>query len=102
MLKRSVLADLRALGQSTGRQVLEEAMERLSHDPISETRNLKTLRSNPVAQRELRLFGKHRILFNVNQAARQVTVHLVGEKRGDALIVQEERFTAHHEDRSIE
>jgi hypothetical protein len=29
-------------------------------------------------------------------------IRLVGEKRGDALIVQGERFTAHHEDRSTE
>jgi hypothetical protein len=28
------------------------------------------------------------------------TILLVGETRGDALIVQGERFTAHHEDRS--
>ena len=101
-VKRSVVVDLRALGQTTGRAVLENAVERLSQDPISETRNLKTLRPNPVAQRELRVMGKYRILFNIDQATREVTILLAGEKRGDALIVQGERFTAHYEGRSIE
>jgi mRNA-degrading endonuclease RelE of RelBE toxin-antitoxin system len=93
---------LRALGRSTGRQVFEQALERLSQDPVSQTRNLKTLRPNPVAQRELRVIGKYRVLFNVDEAAREIAILLVGEKRGDALIVQGERFTAHHEDRSTE
>lgn len=58
---------------------------------------MKALRPNPVAQRELRLFGKYRALLNVNEEAQEVTIVLVGEKRGNSLIVQEEEFTAHHE-----
>lgn len=53
---------------------------------------------NAVAQRELRLFGKYRVLFNVDAAAEAVTIVLVGEKRGDSLIVQGEEFTAHESD----
>src|SRR6266540_3270757 len=98
-VKKSVIADLRALGQRTGQQVLEMAIERLSEDPISETRNLKTLRPNPIAQRELQLAGKYRVLFNVDHRAREVTILLAAEKRGNALIVQGQRFTA-HENRS--
>ncbi len=56
-----------------------------------------SLRPNPVAGRELRLFGKYRVLFNVDEPARVVTIVLVGEKRGDALVVQGEEFTGHHE-----
>jgi hypothetical protein len=48
------------------------------------------------------VIGKYRVLFNVHEAAREIAILLVGEKRGDALIVQGERFTAHHEDRSTE
>lgn len=58
---------------------------------------MKTLRPNPVAQRELRLFGRYRVLFNVNRTQQRVTIVLVGEKRGNALIVQGRRFMEHHE-----
>ena len=47
-------------------------------------------------------FGRYRVLFNMDEVLKEVTILLVGEKRGDALIVQGERFTAHYEDRPIE
>src|SRR5437660_11045243 len=99
-LKESVMEDLRWFGRKDGRKLLEAAEERLSADPLAETRNLKTLKPNPVAQRELRLFGKYRVLFNVDPAAEVVTIVLVGEKRGESLIVQGEEFTEHHEGHS--
>jgi mRNA-degrading endonuclease RelE of RelBE toxin-antitoxin system len=94
-LKESVIDDLRWFGRRDGRILLDEAETRLSADPLSETRSLKTLRPNPVAQRELRLFGKYRVLCNVEEE--EVTVILVGEKRGNALLVGGQEFTAHHE-----
>jgi mRNA-degrading endonuclease RelE of RelBE toxin-antitoxin system len=96
LLKESVIDDLRALGTKR-RAVLKEATRRLEADPLAQTRNMKTLRPNLIAQRELRLFGKYRALFNIDRSQRRVTIVLVGEKRGDALIVQGRRFTAHHE-----
>jgi hypothetical protein len=74
----------------------------LGANPLAETRNLKSLQPNPVAQRELRLFGKYRMLFNVDENARQVTIVLVGEKRGESLVVRGEEFRAHHESDSAE
>jgi mRNA-degrading endonuclease RelE of RelBE toxin-antitoxin system len=100
-LRESVIDDLRALGRKQGRAVLKEATARLSSDPLVATRHLKSLRSNPVAHRELRLFGRYRVLFTVDEAERTVTIVLVGEKRGSSLYVQGERFTA-HESRSTE
>jgi mRNA-degrading endonuclease RelE of RelBE toxin-antitoxin system len=97
MLKESVIDDLRWFGKKDGRQLLDEAEARLSEDPLAETRNMKTLRPNPVAQRELRLFGKYRVLFNVDVEKQEVTILLVGEKRGNALIVQGKEFSEHHE-----
>src|SRR5262249_44779103 len=44
-------------GKKDGRLLLREAEEYLAADPLGVTRNLKTLRPNPVAQRELRLRG---------------------------------------------
>jgi mRNA-degrading endonuclease RelE of RelBE toxin-antitoxin system len=98
LLRTSVIDDLRWFGRKDGRLLLDAAEQRLAHDPTAEDRNLKTLRTNPVAQRELRLFGKYRVLFNVDTESETVTVVLVGEKRGDALIVRGEEFRGHHED----
>ena len=101
-LKESVIEDLRALGQKAGRAVLKAAVARLAADPLAETRHMKTLRPNPMVQRELRLLGKYRVLFVVDREARCVMVVLVGEKRGNTLLVQGRRFTAHHESHPAE
>jgi hypothetical protein len=74
----------------------------LRADPTAETRNLKTLRPNPVAERELSLFGKCRVLFHLDSEARVATIVLVGETREDALNVQGEEFRGRHEDHSAE
>jgi mRNA-degrading endonuclease RelE of RelBE toxin-antitoxin system len=94
-LKESVIDDLRALGRKRGRAVLKAATERLSSDPLATTRHLKSLRPNPVAHRQLRLFGRYRVLFTIDEAEATVTIVLVGEKRGNSLYVQGQRFTAH-------
>lgn len=54
-----------------------------------------------MAERELRLFGRYRVLFTVAEAEATVTIVLVGEKRGNSLYVQGKRITA-HESRSTE
>lgn len=100
VLKESVLDDLRWFGRKNGRQLLKAAQELLQADPLVETRNLKTLRPNPVAQKELRLFGKYRVLFNLDGPTQVATIVLVGEKRGNRLIVQGKEFTAHESDPS--
>jgi|SRR5579864_3960626 len=97
-VKESVVDDLRALGRKQGRAVLMAAISRLSEDPLAQTRNLKTLRPNAIAPRELRLFGRYRVLFSVDAAEATVTILLVGEKRGNSLCVQGKRFTAHESD----
>lgn len=71
-------------------------------NPLAETRNMKTLRPNPCAQRELRLSGKYRVLFDVDESEETVTIVLVGEKQWNKLIVQGKEFTAHHEDHPAE
>jgi hypothetical protein len=38
----------------------------------------------------------------VDHEVKEVTIVLVGEKRGDSLFVQGEEFTAHHESDSAE
>jgi hypothetical protein len=101
-VKAAALEHLRWFGKKIGRKLLKKALQHLERDPLSETRNLKTLRPNPLAQRELRLFGLYRILFNVNQDARLATILLVGEKRGERLLVMGEEFSEHHESDPLE
>jgi len=101
-LRESVIEDLRYFGRKVGRLILKEARKQLTAGPLAETGQMKTLRPNPVAQRELRLFGKYRVLFNVDAARSSVDVVLVGEKRGNSLIVQGKEFVAHHESDSAQ
>jgi len=51
-------------------------------------RQTKTVRPNPLAERELRLLGNYRVLINADASAHVVTIVLVGEKRVEALLVQ--------------
>jgi hypothetical protein len=78
--------------------VLEKALEHLEDNPLADTRNMKTLRPNKVADKELRLFGKYRVLYSVDEDAHLVTIILVGEKVGNRLLVEGEEFTAHESD----
>ena len=66
-LKESVIDDLRWFGKKDGQILLKEVEQRLPADPLTVTQNMKTLRPNPVAQRELRLLRKYGILFDVDE-----------------------------------
>lgn len=101
-IKPSALADLRWFGRKTAKEILKKAIDLLEKDPFVESRNMKTLRPNPVAQRELRVLGKYRVLFNVEESEENVTINLVAEKRTNKLIVQGEEFTKHHESNPTE
>jgi mRNA-degrading endonuclease RelE of RelBE toxin-antitoxin system len=97
-VKEAAVEHLQWFGKKTGRKLLEKALECLEQDPTAETKNLKVLRRNPVADRELRLFGKYRILFSVDRTESVATIVLVGEKRGNRLLVKGEEFSAHESD----
>lgn len=97
ILAESVIEDLRWFGRKEGRKILQEAERLLAGNPLEESRNMKTLRPNPFARRELRLFGKYRVLFNVHEDLQVVTIVAVGEKRGNVLLVQGEEFEEHRE-----
>jgi mRNA-degrading endonuclease RelE of RelBE toxin-antitoxin system len=97
VVKEAAISHLASFGKKTGRKLLKEALEFLEQDPLAETKNMKSLRPNPIAQRELRLWGKYRVLFSVAPDANEVTIILVGEKRGNKLFVSGKEFSAHHE-----
>ncbi len=101
-LKESVIDDLKHFGKKQHRAILKQVIAILEKKPLEESRNLKVLRPNAMAERELRLFGKYRVLFNVSQPEQTVTVLVVGEKKGNALYVRGKEFRAHHEDHPAE
>ncbi len=94
-VKQAAVEHLQWFAKKTGRKLLEKALALLQRDPLAETKNMKDLRPNPVADRELRLFGKYRILFSVDKNDQLITIILVGEKRGNRLLVMGEEFSAH-------
>jgi mRNA-degrading endonuclease RelE of RelBE toxin-antitoxin system len=84
-LKHSVLGDLDSLGPMATRAILRTARGRLGTDPLATTRHLKSLQANAIAERQLSVLGRYRVLFTVDEAAKVVTIVVVGEKRGNAV-----------------
>ena len=90
-------ADLRHF-TAYARRIIVDGMElHLSHQPCEGTRRLKPLRPNPVAGWELRL-GDYRVLYDVDEDRRVVTVQVIGEKQGNRLVVKGEEYTEHESD----
>jgi mRNA-degrading endonuclease RelE of RelBE toxin-antitoxin system len=52
--------------------VVSEVREQLTHEPLVETKNRKSLRDNPIASWELRI-GKYRVFYEVNEPAQMVS-----------------------------
>jgi mRNA-degrading endonuclease RelE of RelBE toxin-antitoxin system len=92
-------SDLGSLTPYVQRLILDGLAVHLSRLPTETTRRIKSLRTNSVAEWELRL-GDYRVLYNVNDQERTVTVQVIGEKVGNRLIVQGQEYTAHESNRS--
>ena len=76
-------------------RILEAAiLSRLEHQPTRPTKAIKRLRTNPLAEFELRV-GDLRALYNVEE--REVVVLIVGRKIGNRLIVGGEEFRGHQD-----
>ncbi len=99
-VKEAAVEQLQWFGKKTGRMLLRKALEILGDNPLADSKQLKTVRPNPVAQRELRVWGKYRVLYSVDEKKDMVTIILVGEKRGNKLLVRGEEFSARHEGNS--
>jgi mRNA-degrading endonuclease RelE of RelBE toxin-antitoxin system len=66
----------------------------LRFEPTEASRRMKVTRPNPIAAWELRL-GDYRVLYDVDENPRIVTVQVIGEKRGNRLIVGGKEYTSH-------
>ncbi len=87
-------ADLGWFATYAQRIIVDGIEVHLRYQPTAGSRKIIAMQPNPVAGWELRL-GDYRILYDVDEAARMVTVQLIGEKRGNRLIVQGQEFTEH-------
>jgi mRNA-degrading endonuclease RelE of RelBE toxin-antitoxin system len=84
-LAESVKGHLQSLTAPQRASVLAAIEVRLAHEPLTETRNRKPLRPNPVAPWELRV-GKLRVFYDVSGGPPQtVRVLAVGVKERNVL-----------------
>jgi mRNA-degrading endonuclease RelE of RelBE toxin-antitoxin system len=85
---------LRAL-PAHDRRILEAAIvTRLTQQPTVQTRAIKRLRPNPLAEYELRA-GDLRVLYNVEGS--EVVLLVIGRKAGNKLIVKGQVFHGHQD-----
>ena len=83
----SVKEQVRSLRPHQRVAVLEYMEKQLLHEPLTETRNRKPLRPNPLAPWELRV-GSLRVFYEVDPDEPDVVrVLAVGEKKGSKLVI---------------
>ena len=93
-LTEGAQADLSWFAAYALRIIFDGIEVHLRYQPTLGSRRIMTMRPNPVAGWELRL-GDYRILYDVDDAARTVTVQTIGEKRGNRLVIRGQEFTEH-------
>lgn len=94
VITESAEVDLQWFNAYAQRILLDGIEVHLRYQPAVGTRKIKSLRPNPVAGWELRLVD-FRVLYDVDEARRTVTVQAIGEKRGNRLLIQGQEFTEH-------
>ena len=93
-LTEGAQADLRWFVAYAQRIIVDGIEVHLRYQPTAGSRKIVSMQPNSVAGWELRL-GDYRILYDVDEPARVVTVQIIGEKRGNRLVVQGREFTEH-------
>lgn len=87
-LSDSALDDLRLLRKSEQVLILD-SLEPFLHEPTTETRRRKPLRSNPIATWELKI-DRFRVFYDVDAESEVVLVKAVGWKDHNTLYIQGE------------
>ena len=85
------IADLKLLKKAERRSIMSELEANLIKEPAVETRNLKKLRPNQLAEWELRL-GDFRIFYDVDPDNALIKIQAVGYKEGSRLIIQGKEY----------
>ena len=87
----SALEDIGWFKKRERKLIVDGIEEQLGHDPTGETRNRKRLRPNATSEWELRI-EKYRVFYDLNHEKRLVEVRVVGEKKGNRVVVRGEEY----------
>ena len=87
----SALGDIAPLKKRERKAILDWIDKQLVYEPHVETRNRKRLRPNRTSEWEVRI-GKYRVFYDVRQTERIVEVTVIGEKRGNMVLVRGEEY----------
>jgi mRNA-degrading endonuclease RelE of RelBE toxin-antitoxin system len=93
-LTDSAQEDLGWFGAYAQRIIVDGIELHLRYEPTLGSRKIIAMQPNPVAGWELRL-RDYRVLYDVDETARNVSVQAIGEKRGNQLLIQGQEFTEH-------
>jgi mRNA-degrading endonuclease RelE of RelBE toxin-antitoxin system len=87
----SALKDIGWFKKRERKIIVDGMADQLGHDPTGETRNRKRLRPNATSEWELRI-EKYRVFYDLKHEERLVEVRVVGEKRGNRVVVRGEEY----------
>lgn len=88
---QSALDDLRFFRKGEQKVILDAIEERMTAQPLTQTRNRKPLRPNDLSAWELRV-GSFRIFYDVDESENLVTVKAVGHKEHNKLFIRGEEY----------
>jgi len=88
-LTDQAIEDLQWFKKHEQNVIIDGIEANLCYEPTTETRNRKRLRPNDTAEWELRL-GAYRVLYNVEQTVRIVSIERIAAKQGNKYIFQGE------------
>src|SRR5947207_7488421 len=87
----NAIDDLRWLKKVERKRVVAELEMRLTHEPMTETRNRKRLRPNELAEWELRV-GNFRVFYDVDQENDVIKIEAIGYKRSGELFIRGKEY----------
>jgi mRNA-degrading endonuclease RelE of RelBE toxin-antitoxin system len=90
-LSDNALDDLKSLKKNDRVLILDSIQTSLAHEPLSETRQRKLLRPNPLSQWELRI-DCFRVFYDVDLDAHVVIIKAVGWKDYNTLLIRGKEF----------
>jgi len=85
------LDELQRMTRRNARRIYAAVEETLAQQPLHETRNVKRLRPNSLAEWELRV-DQYRAFYNVNEQEMLVTIINIGEKKAGRLMIGGREF----------
>lgn len=84
---QEALNDLKSFRKFEQAKIIQGIEAQLQYEPNVETRNRKLLRSNTIAEWELRI-DHYRVFYNVEAVVRIVSIEAIGFKLGNILFIR--------------